>query len=131
MAAGSYTTDLFPCSPLNGQNINIDCRGNLTKCCVLSGHGVGAGTEDIIGNLHEMSFAEAWQQFSAENDRFRAAKSADLQSGQFQDADFFPCWYCSNHYRKLDWLQTHTDHPWRDRLWSSPVPIHLEEESRS
>ena len=130
IAAGSYTTDLFPCSPLNGQNINIDCRGNLTKCCVLSGHGVGAGTKDIIGNLHEMSFAEAWQQFSAENDRFHAAKERAFAKRAIPRRRFLSLLVL---FRSLSQAglaaNTCTDHPWRDRLWSSPVPIHLEEES--
>jgi MoaA/NifB/PqqE/SkfB family radical SAM enzyme len=117
MAAGSYTTDLFPCSPLNGQSVNIDCRGNLTKCCVLSGHGPGVGEEDIVGSLYEMSFADGWQQIQAENERFRAAKIAHLHSERWQDADFFPCWYCSNHYRKVDWLSTRADHSWQPLLW--------------
>lgn len=116
MAAGSYTTDLFPCAPLNGQSANIDCHGNLTKCCVLSGHGEGVGTTDIIGNLHEMSFAAAWQAVLEENERFRVAKMAHFRSGQGQDTDFFPCWYCSRQYRKVDWLAPHTDHSWQPLL---------------
>lgn len=117
MAAGSYTTDLFPCAPLNGQSANIDCQGNLTKCCVLSGHGEGVGTGDIIGNLYEMSFTAAWEQVLAENERFRAAKVAHLRSGTWQDTNFFPCWYCSNHYGKVDWLATRPQHAWQPLLW--------------
>jgi MoaA/NifB/PqqE/SkfB family radical SAM enzyme len=30
MAPGYYTTSLFPCTPLQMQEVNIDCHGNLT-----------------------------------------------------------------------------------------------------
>lgn len=119
MAAGYYTTDLFPCSPLNLTEINVNCHGYLTTCCSLSGHGAGLGEGDVIANLREVSFAEAFEKLKAENARFRAAKLAHLDSGHFADNDYFHCWYCTNHYRKLDWLKKHPGHPWADSVWNA------------
>jgi MoaA/NifB/PqqE/SkfB family radical SAM enzyme len=110
-ATGTHTTNLFPCTVLNDQEVNIDVRGNLTKCCHLSGHGPGTGTGDVIGNLAEMSFGEAYERLTSHNERFRAAKErhfAERASG----TDYFPCWYCSLRYEKVGWLATVPDHPW-------------------
>lgn len=122
MAAGYHTTDLFPCTALNLQEVNVDCRGYLTLCCNLSGHGSGLGQGDVIGNLRETRFAEAFQHLKEENARFRAAKLARLDGSHFTDTDFFHCWYCSNHYRKLDWLKARTDHPWAGQVWEHDAP---------
>jgi MoaA/NifB/PqqE/SkfB family radical SAM enzyme len=126
MAPGYHTTNLFPCGPLKVQELNIDCQGNLTRCCHLSSHGDGVGQGDVIGNLSEMSFTEAYQRLVQENEQFHQKKLAHLAGGRFRDSDFFPCWYCSLYYRKVDWLKEVEDHPWaelmRDRLTEVEEP---------
>ena len=112
MAPGYHTTDPFPCAPLQMQELNVDCRGNLTKCCHLSGHGDGVGRDDVIGSLAEMSFSIAYSRLVRENEAFHRAKSQRLSDGHFQDTDFFPCWYCSLKYEKVGWLRWVKDHPW-------------------
>jgi hypothetical protein len=112
---GYHTTILFPCAPLQMQELNIDCRGNMTKCCHLSGHGLGAGQADVIGNLADMTFMEAYGQLASENEHFRVAKQNRHTVGEWQDTDYFPCWYCSIHYGKVDWLRNDANHTW-------PVP---------
>ncbi|MBX3011476.1 MAG: radical SAM protein [Caldilineaceae bacterium] len=119
MAPGHYTTDLFPCAPLHLEEVNIDCHGNLTTCCHLSGHGDEVGRGDIMGNLQEISFTNAYTKLQAENERFRQQKLAQLRQGQFQDTDFFTCWHCSNHYGKVDWLQARPTHAWTPLLWTN------------
>jgi MoaA/NifB/PqqE/SkfB family radical SAM enzyme len=121
IASGYYTTSLFPCGPLQMQEINIDCHGNLTKCCHLSSHGDGAGQGDVIGNLNVMSFDDAYNQLLQENERFRHNKLDHLSGGTFQDADSFPCWYCLNHYEKVEWLRTLPDHPWSSLMRKKQV----------
>ena len=112
IAPGFYTTSLFPCAPLQMEEINIDCHGNLTKCCHLSSHGGGVGQGDVIGDLRDMSFAEAYASLVEENETFRAAKTQHLSSGSFKDTDYFPCWYCSLYYKKVDWLKRVKGNPW-------------------
>lgn len=123
MAPGYHTTDLFPCAPLRMQELNIDCHGNVTTCCHLSGHGDGVGDGDVVGNLAEISFTEAYQRIRQVQEQFRQAKLAHLADGTFQDSDFFPCWYCSLHYRKVDWLKTVAGHPWADLIWNRSAKI--------
>lgn len=125
MAAGYHTTDLFPCHPLQMKELNIDCRGNLTKCCALSGHGESAGQGDIIGNLSDLSFTEAYQRLVAENRQFHQEKIRHSTDGAFQDSDFFPCWYCSLHYQKVDWLKKFKRHPWAPLIKLSAVSRQL------
>lgn len=117
MAPGYHTTDLFPCAALHLQEVNIDCAGNLTTCCHLSGHGNDVGTADVIGNLATMSFGTAYAKLQAENERFRQAKRARLSSGAWQDSDFFTCWHCFNEYKKVKWLQKSATHPWTPLIW--------------
>jgi MoaA/NifB/PqqE/SkfB family radical SAM enzyme len=129
MAPGFSTDDLFPCGPLRMEGINIDVRGNLTKCCHLSGHGNGTGDGDVIGNLATMSFADAYQRLHADNDRFRHAKLAHFADDP-AETDYFPCWYCSLSFEKLNWLAAVPGHPWgelvrkdanRDRVQWQPA----------
>ena len=121
MGPGYHTTNLFPCTALNLQEINIDCQGNLTKCCHLSGHGDGVGQADIMGNLGHTAFSEAYQRLRQENEQFHQTKLERLANNMFQDADFFPCWYCSLYYKKVNWLKAVEDHAWADLIWDLPV----------
>lgn len=119
MAPGYHTTSLFPCAPLMMQEVNVDCHGNLTKCCHLSGHGEGAGQGDVIGYLGDISFTEAYQRLVQENEQFHELKIQHRNSGGFRDSDFFPCWYCTLHYKKVDWLKKFKDHSWLDLMWDA------------
>jgi MoaA/NifB/PqqE/SkfB family radical SAM enzyme len=118
-APGTYTTDLAPCAPLNLDEINIDCRGNFSKCCHLSGHGDGVGDGDIMGSLAAESFADCYSRHAEDNRRIMEHKRRRLQGGEFKDSDFFPCWYCSLYYRKVDWLRKFDRHAWTPVMWQS------------
>jgi MoaA/NifB/PqqE/SkfB family radical SAM enzyme len=100
IAPGYYTADPFPCAPLQGDEINIDCRGCMTKCCHLSGQTGGAGP-DVFGSILESGFPECLRRLIDDNQRFRRAKLQHFAAGPGVDADFFPCLYCSSHYRKV------------------------------
>ena len=100
MAPGYATDELFPCAPLNMEEINIDWQGNIGKCCHLSGFGETSPASDIAGNLNDIGFAEAMNRLKRENDAFRGQKAIDQQSREFTDTDFSPCEYCCRHYRK-------------------------------
>lgn len=118
MAPGYYTTDLFPCAPLKMQEINIDWRGNVTMCCNLSGHGEDVGNDDIIGNLNEMSFSEAYGRLIQVNGKFQKDKLEHHSNGKFRDSDYFPCWYCLNYFKKVDWLKEFPENPWSRGVWT-------------
>lgn len=112
MAPGYFTADLFPCAPLHSEEININCRGELTVCCHLSGHGDRVGQDDIIGSLVTNSFGALYQQLVDHNQRFRTAKLRAAQESQLSERDHFPCWYCSQAYNKVRWLEALPAHPW-------------------
>lgn len=122
MAPGYYTTNLFPCAPLQMQEFNIDWRGNVTTCCHLSGHGDGEGNQDVIGNLGKMSFSEANKRLVESNKKFRKKKIEHHSNGNFKDSDYFPCWYCSNYFKKVDWLKKFPESPWSSRVWMKNAP---------
>ncbi|GJQ59129.1 MAG: radical SAM protein [Candidatus Scalindua sp. AMX11] len=117
MAPGYHTTNLFPCSPLQSKELNIDWRGNVTLCCHLSGYGNGAIEGDIIGNLDTMSFAEAQKGFIHLNKTFHQDKRERYGKGEFRDSDYFPCFYCLNYFDKVDWLKDDHESPWSSLVW--------------
>ena len=118
MAPGDYTTDLFPCAPLAIEEINVDCKGNLTTCCHLSGHGPESGNEDIIGSLVDEDFTDLLMRLKAEHKRFYKAKKEYFAANHVSDTDFFSCWYCTNHYKKIDWLRKYKQHTWHESIWN-------------
>jgi MoaA/NifB/PqqE/SkfB family radical SAM enzyme len=113
MASGYFSeAPLFPCGPLELQEMNLDYQGNLTLCCHLSGYeGAGPGTE-VVGNLHEVSLAEACARFRRLVTRYLADKRAAVTSGTLREEDHFPCWYCLRYLGKMAWLQHFPHHPW-------------------
>ncbi len=117
IAPGYHSTDPFPCTALHLQEVNVDCMGNLTKCCHLSGHGEGVGEDDIIGNLQQIPFGDAIAKLKAENEQHQQAKLAHFASAKMQDSDFVACWYCANYYKKVGWLKAYDGHPWQDAIW--------------
>ncbi len=119
MAPGQHGTDLAPCAPLNLQEMNIDCHGNFTKCCHLSGHGDGVGDGDVMGSLVDLSFAECYGRLLEDNQRIMDHKRERIRRGEFKDADFFPCWYCSLYYRKVGWLRRIPKHSWVPEMWQA------------
>ena len=105
MAPGYVTDELFPCAPLNLEEINIDWQGNIGKCCHLSGFGETNSESDIMGNLNNISFTEAVKRLKRENDAFRRHKAMDQESRAFTDTDFSPCEYCCKYYGKGRFVQ--------------------------
>ena len=101
MAPGHYSeSPFFPCAPLELEEFNLDYRGNLTLCCQLSGHaGVNDG-DGAMGNLHDISLAEACARFRERVARYLTDKRVRVQQGTFGELDHFPCWYCANYLGK-------------------------------
>ncbi len=98
MAPGYYTTELFPCAPLNLEEINVDWQGNVGSCCHLSGISDADATDNIAGNLKQASLVKLVDSLKLKNEIFRRNKTLDYQSGKFLEEDFSPCKYCSKYY---------------------------------
>lgn len=113
MAPGFYTENLFPCAALQAEELNVDCRGNVTLCCHLSsynspGDGAEAGQGDAAGNLSDIDFHEAVQRLQRIREVFQQHKRNRAEEGSLRDADFFPCGYCTRYF-KADGPQLSSD----------------------
>lgn len=113
MAPGYFSeSPLFPCAPLEREELNVDYRGNVTLCCQLSGYS-GANTQaDFMGNLSEVSLAEAIDRSRRMIATYLTEKQAKVASGEFGQLDHFPCWYCVKYLDKVSWLKNFPNHPW-------------------
>jgi MoaA/NifB/PqqE/SkfB family radical SAM enzyme len=113
MAPGYFSeSPFFPCGPLELEEFNLDYRGNMTLCCQLSGYS-GANTRaDFMGNLHEVSLAEACDRFRQRVAKYLADKRDKVMRGEFSDLDHFPCWYCVKYLDKVSGLKNIPQHPW-------------------
>ena len=118
IAPGYYTHNLFPCDPLKMKEFNVDWHGNVTICCHLSGHGDGVGKGDVIANLEVVSFAEAYKRLIEFTMGFRKEKLEHNKTGNFEDSDNFPCCYCFNYFKKVDWLKACPETPWASQIWA-------------
>jgi len=120
MAPGYFNErPFFPCGPLELEEYNLDYNGNLTLCCQLSGNaGANEGT-DVMGNLHEMSLAEACARFRQRVATYLADKRDNLSRGELGELDHFPCWYCLKYLGKTSWLNNFPNHPWENQTNSA------------
>jgi MoaA/NifB/PqqE/SkfB family radical SAM enzyme len=113
MAPGYFSeAPFFPCGPLELQEYNVDYKGNLTLCCQLSGHSTEANAFDVIGNLNEMSLAQACARFRQRVATYLEDKRNRISRGEFTELDHFPCWYCLKYVGRTAWLETFPNHPW-------------------
>jgi MoaA/NifB/PqqE/SkfB family radical SAM enzyme len=122
LAPGYYSASpFFPCGPLELQEYNLDYRGNLTLCCQLSGYAGGTPGTDVVGNLSDMSLAEAIARFHQRVSTYLADKQDTIRRGAFGELDHFPCWYCMKYLNKVPGLKDIPGHPWIDGQNSGPT----------
>ncbi len=126
MAPGFSTSEPLPCAPLHMQEVNIDAQGRLTKCCHLSSHGPGVGQDDVACDLNKTPLREGFLTLFLQNERFKREKHVQLRAqtqkpDPTHDADVSPCWYCQNHFKKVNWLQNFPEHPWLPHVWEEGI----------
>jgi MoaA/NifB/PqqE/SkfB family radical SAM enzyme len=113
MASGYFSeSPFFPCGPLELEEFNLDYRGNLTLCCHLSGYSGANQEPDVMGNLLEVSLAEACGRFRQQVAKYLADKHDTISRGEFTELDHFPCWYCVKYLGKVPLLKDFPHHPW-------------------
>ena len=66
----------------------------------------------MIGNLNELSISEAYGRLVQANGKFQKEKLEHHSSGKFRNAGYFPCWYCLNYFKKVDWLKKFPSNDW-------------------
>ncbi len=101
LAPGSRSTGLYPCQPLQGNEINIDWRGNLSRCCHLSGQTHVADGDEVIGNVKDRPFPDLIGRLEDAVETFRRAKAAHFESGAVRDGDYYPCDFCLKTFHKV------------------------------
>jgi MoaA/NifB/PqqE/SkfB family radical SAM enzyme len=102
-----------PCAPLQGASFSVDYLGRLSLCCNMSGFRGAAEESDVVGNLHEESFATAWTrvvQLASDQVARRAAALAAM-SARGSDLDLrtaSPCLFCLQTFGKTPWQTART-----------------------
>jgi hypothetical protein len=100
-APGYYSESPYvSCAPLETEEFNVDCRGNVTLCCHLSGH-AGTVGNDVLASLHTVTLAAALHQFRERVAVYLADKRMRVAHGGLSEREHFPCWYCANYLGKL------------------------------
>ncbi len=106
---GYYNTDpAAPCASLAGVSCSIDYRGRLSLCCNLSGFRGAVGEEEVLADLNQVSFGEAYGKFralaDAQLERRREALEALAARGEKADAyTGSPCLFCLQTFGKIPW----------------------------
>jgi len=125
LAPGYFSeSPFFPCAPLSLQELNLDYNGNVTLCCQLSGYSGTDSEADFMGNLNEVSLAEAVDRSRRLVAGYLEAKQAKITRGEFDRLDHFPCWYCLKHLGKTSWLRNFPNHPWAHKEDPTAGRIH-------
>ncbi len=106
---GYYNIDPDPpCASLAGVSCSIDYKGRLSLCCNLSGFRGAAGETDILADLNQVSFKDAYARFRSLADeqleRRRAALEELAARGEEPDAyTGSPCLFCLQTFGKIPW----------------------------
>jgi hypothetical protein len=115
-APGFYSeSPFFPCGPLELEEFNLDCKGNLTLCCHLSGQSGPNEGSDLIGSLKDLTLTEACARFRSRVSKYLEDKRERVRRGEFGSLDHFPCWYCAKYLGKIEPLKSIGGHRWLDR----------------
>ncbi len=109
LAGDHYTESLFhQCPQLRMEEFNIDYRGNLTTCCMLSNYRGGAADTDVVADLSKVSFYEAHQRLVGQIAEINREKIEHLAASEASEADHFICTHCLKRYDKLPHRQAAT-----------------------
>ncbi len=102
LAGDHFQPSLFhQCSQLRMQEFNIDYRGYLTACCMLSSFRGGHPDTEVIADLNEVSFYEAHRRLLAKIAIINGEKLDRVSKGGASECDHFICHHCLQHYGKL------------------------------
>ena len=89
------------CPQLRLREINVDHRGRLTACCVLSGFRGASSDEDVIADLREVPLARAVAVLANHVAEIQRAKLERATSGSLREVDRFLCTLCLERHGKI------------------------------
>lgn len=103
LLAGDHYNEsrFYQCPQLQMREFNIDCRGRLTTCCMLSGYRGGTADTDVLADLNHVSFYEAHRRLVAEIARINIEKLEVLETREAEERDHFICTHCLERYQKV------------------------------
>jgi MoaA/NifB/PqqE/SkfB family radical SAM enzyme len=105
----------FQCRALTMYAPNVDYKGRLTFCCQLSGYtGFHEDELDIIADLNKMSLYDAHKLWVEAIHKFNLDKIDLIKNNQITELDYFPCFYCSKYFGKIDWMEAYKGNPWAE-----------------
>ncbi len=106
LAGDHHTSSRFhQCSQLRMREFNIDYRGYLTACCLLSSYRGGAADSDVVADLNQVDFAAAHRALIDSIAAINREKTERLVGANTSRADGFMCSHCLLRYRKVPDLE--------------------------
>lgn len=113
LTAGYYSRDLlFVCPTLINDDLFVASSDEVSFCCHLTNYAGGIKGTEMIADLKKTGLREAHQLVKKAITGYKQNKTKDHKSGLLQRADYYPCWYCLKHFRKVDWMAEYPDNPW-------------------
>jgi MoaA/NifB/PqqE/SkfB family radical SAM enzyme len=89
------------CEPFRSEVLHVDPLGRLNLCCNHSG--VGGCRDDVVGDLAQVSLAEAHRGLLRLVHRLELEQLEALEAGQATGWDAFPCNACLKRLGKPHW----------------------------
>jgi MoaA/NifB/PqqE/SkfB family radical SAM enzyme len=95
------------CDTFEHKRVYVDARGRLSLCCQLSEY--GNNERDVVADLNEVPFLEAWPLYTAALDQQRLASAPREGGGEIER---FPCIRCARSLGKMQWVRQYPGSPW-------------------
>ena len=89
------------CDQLRMREFNVDFRGYLTACCMLSNFRGGQEDADVIADLNVESFFEGHKKLLGKTTELLTAKIDNVCKGSSSVTDRFMCSQCLAHFGKV------------------------------
>lgn len=102
LAGDHYNPSRFhQCPQFQMREFNIDNRGRLTACCMLSGYRGGTPDTDVVADLNQVSFYEGHRRLVATIAQLNTEKIERLSERESEEKDHFICTHCLEHFGKV------------------------------
>ena len=102
-----FVAEPFLCDTMSYKRIYIDVDGRMCTCCQLSEYGSNA--EEVVADLNELSFRDAFAQYVA---RIEALKVISAATDAHDPLADMPCLRCARASGKLQWLRAFPGTDW-------------------
>jgi hypothetical protein len=94
-------SSFYQCPQLRMEEFNVDYRGRLTLCCMLSNYRGGTPDTDVIADLNEVPFSEAHLRFMSAAAELQRMKVEHVSGRSPTGGNGFTCTECLIHFNKV------------------------------